>query len=79
MARYHFDYHEAELVTVDSAGEEFESIDAARKMAMIAVGEAVRDYTLAGRPGRIAILVRDDAGVVLTVSAVVQISLWVNS
>jgi hypothetical protein len=72
MARYHFDYHEAELVTVDRAGEEFESIDAARKMATIALGEAVRDFTFAGRPGRIAILVRDDTGPVLSVSATIE-------
>lgn len=36
MARYHFDYHEAELITVDQTGEEFESIAAARAQGVSA-------------------------------------------
>jgi hypothetical protein len=39
---------------------------------MIALGEAVRDFTLAARPGTIAIVVRNDGGVLLTVSATVE-------
>lgn len=74
MARYHFDYHEAELLTVDSADAEFESIDAARTMAMIALGEAVRDYSIAGRAGDITIVVRLDAEAVLTVCAAIKVT-----
>lgn len=39
---------------------------------MIALGEAVRDFTFAARPGTIAIVVRNDGGVLLTVSATVE-------
>lgn len=72
MPRFHFDYHEAERVTRDEFGQEMHSVVAAHTMAMIALGEAVRDFTLAARPGTIAIVVRNEGGVLLTVSAVIE-------
>ena len=72
MPRFHFDYHEAERVTLDEFGQEMQSVVAAQRMAMIALGEAVRDFTVAARPGTIAIVVRNDGGVLLTVSATVE-------
>ncbi|MCK1429540.1 MULTISPECIES: hypothetical protein [unclassified Bradyrhizobium] len=72
MPRFHFDYHEAERVTLDEFGQDMQSVVAAHRMAMVALGEAVRDFTLAARPGTIAIVVRNDGGVLLTVSATVE-------
>jgi hypothetical protein len=72
MPRFHFDYHEAERVTLDEFGQEMQSVIVAHRMAMIALGEAVRDFTLAARPGRIAIVVRNEGGVLLTVSATID-------
>ncbi|MCK1719922.1 hypothetical protein [Bradyrhizobium sp. 141] len=77
MPRFHFDYHEAERVTLDEVGQELQTADVARRMAMVALGEAVRDFTHAARPGSIAIVVRKDAGILLRVRAVIeQIESW---
>jgi hypothetical protein len=43
MPRFHFDYHETGRVTRDEFGQEMQSVGAAHRMAMIALGEAVRD------------------------------------
>lgn len=72
MPRFHFDYHETGRVTRDEFGQEMHSVAAAHSMAMIALGEAVRDFTFAARPGTIAIVVRNEVGVLLTVSATVE-------
>ncbi|MCK1361479.1 hypothetical protein [Bradyrhizobium sp. 199] len=72
MPRFHFDYHEEERVTLDEVGREVQSADIARRMAMVALGEAVRDFTFAARPGSIAIVVRNDAGILLRVRAIIE-------
>jgi hypothetical protein len=72
MPRFHFDYHEAERVTRDEFGQEMQSAAAAHRMAMIALGEAVRDFTVAARPGKITIVVRNDAGILLRVCAIIE-------
>ncbi|MCK1599098.1 MULTISPECIES: DUF6894 family protein [unclassified Bradyrhizobium] len=72
MPRFHFDYHEAERVTIDEVGQELQTADVARRMAMVALGEAVRDFTLAARPGSIAIVVRNNAGILLRVCALID-------
>ena len=58
MPRYYFDFHDAEGVTKDET-EELPSENAARDMALIALGEVARDVTLYGQQGQIAIEVRD--------------------
>ncbi|MCK1738397.1 hypothetical protein IVA79_31590 [Bradyrhizobium sp. 138] len=72
MPRFHFDYHEAERVILDEVGQELQTADIARRMAMVALGEAVRDFTLAARPGSIAIVVRSKAGILLRVCADIE-------
>jgi hypothetical protein len=74
MARFYFDYHEGKLVFPDHIGEELDGVQAARRMAMIALGEAVRDYSAAGHEGAICIAVRDDSGEAFRVASVIKVS-----
>jgi hypothetical protein len=74
MARFYLDCHEGKLVFPDHIGEELEGVEAARRMAMIAVGEAVRDYSTAGHVGAIRIAVRDGSGEAFRVCSVIKVS-----
>ncbi|MGY3607666.1 MULTISPECIES: DUF6894 family protein [unclassified Bradyrhizobium] len=74
MPRYYFDFHDAEGVTTDETGEELPGDNAARAMAMIALGEVARDVTMSGYEGLIAIEVRDEKKEpLLAASAVIQV------
>lgn len=73
MQRYYFDYRDATGVTEDGIGEEFPGIEAARKMALVTLGEIARDFGLSGQEGQITIEVRDGNGPVLTASATIEI------
>ena len=71
MARFYFDFHDANGIFRDDAGEELPSAIIARKEALEIVGQAVKDLTYRHSEGRVVIEVRDD-GPVLSVSAVVE-------
>lgn len=69
MARYYFDFRDAEGVARDEVGQDLDGINAVRRAAVTAAGEAVRDATLSGREGHIVIEVRDGNGRIMTVEA----------
>ena len=72
MARFYFDFHDANGVLRDDAGEELPSAIIARKVAIETVGQTVKDLTFRHVGGRVVIEVRDGDGPVLRVSAVVE-------
>ena len=72
MAKFYFDFHDANGIFRDDAGEELSSAIIARKEAIETVGQAVRDLTFRHSDGRVAIEVCDGEGPVLRVSALVE-------
>ena len=72
MARFYFDFHDANGVLRDDDGEELPSAVIARKVAIETIGHAVKDLTFRHADGRVVIEVRDGEGPVLRVSAVVE-------
>ena len=72
MPRY-FDYHEPSGTIPDEVGHDLPGIDAVRKLALTALGEATRDFTASGRTGRMVLEVREESGPVLTVFAIVGV------
>lgn len=73
MPRYYFDYHEPGGVIPGEVGYELPGMDAARKLALTALGEATRDFTAGGGTGRMALEVREESGSVLTVFAIIGV------
>jgi hypothetical protein len=71
MARFYFDFHDADGVLRDDDGDLPDAI-MARNVALESVGETVRDLTYRHDGARVAIEVRDGDGPVLRVSAVVE-------
>ncbi|MGY2904630.1 DUF6894 family protein [Bradyrhizobium sp. URHC0002] len=72
MARFYFDFHDADGILIDDAGEELPSAAIARKEALESIGEAVKELTSRHSEGRIAVEVRDSEGSILKVSALVE-------
>jgi len=72
MARFYFDFHDANGILRDEAGEELLSATVAKEEAVTTAGQMMGD--LAGRhsEGRVLIEVRDGDGPVLRVSATVE-------
>lgn len=73
MTRYFFDYHCSDgPATIDETGQELDSLDAARAMALAAAGDAALDMSRDGQEVRLRIDVRDGvrvvAGATLTIS-----------
>ena len=76
MARFYFDFHNADGILRDDEGEELASAMIARKVALETIGETVRDFTYRHDDGRAVIEVRDGEGPVLRVSAVVETTVF---
>ena len=72
MARFYFDFHDADGVLRDDAGEELASAIIARNVALETIGQTVKDLTYRHDGARVVIEVRDGDGPVLRVSAVVE-------
>jgi hypothetical protein len=72
MARFYFDFHDANGILRDEAGEELLSATVAKEEALKTAGQMIGD--LAGRhsEGRVLIEIRDGDGPVLRVSATVE-------
>jgi hypothetical protein len=68
MPRYFLDLHDENGIILDEDGEEMPDVEAARKEAMMALGEASRDFARVGTDGQLVIRVRDERGPVLSVS-----------
>jgi hypothetical protein len=69
MPRFYFDFHEDDGSTIDDDGTEFPNIDAARDEALVALGDAARDFARRHSKGRLSVRVRDGNGPVLEMSA----------
>jgi hypothetical protein len=72
MARFYFDFHDADGVLRDDDGEYLPDAIMARNVALESIGETVRGLTYRHDGARVAIEVRDGDGPVLRVSAVVE-------
>ena len=72
MARFYFDFHDANGVLRDDDGEELPSAIIARNVAFETIGETVKELTYRHDGARVVIEVRDGEGPVLRVSAVVE-------
>ena len=72
MARFYFDFHDANGILRDDDGEELASAIIARNVALESIGETVKDLTFRHSDGRVVIEVRDGEGPVLRVSAIVE-------
>jgi hypothetical protein len=69
MPRFYFDFHDHGGTTINNDGEEFPSIEAAKKEALAALGDSARDFARRYSEGRVLIRVRDGRSAVLEVSA----------
>ena len=72
MARFYFDFHDANGVLKDDDGEELPSAIIAQNVALETIGQTVKDLTYRHDGARVMIEVRDGDGPVLRVSAVVE-------
>ena len=72
MARFYFDFHDANGVLRDDDGEDLPDAVIARNVALETIGQTVKDLTYRHDGARVVIEVRDGEGPVLRVSAVVE-------
>jgi len=70
---YYFDFHERGGDIVDDTGLELPSLERAESEALDALGDVLREHTLQRPEERIEIEVRDEAGTVFCLSAVVRL------
>ncbi|WGR91661.1 MULTISPECIES: hypothetical protein [unclassified Bradyrhizobium] len=76
MPRYFFDYRDATGVIRDDVGEDLPGVDVARELALVALGDAARDFTRQGREDRLTIEIRDGEHVVAGATVTVATSWW---
>ena len=69
MSKFYFDFHDDNGTTIDVDGEEFANVEAAKREAWAALGDAGREYARRYAEGRLAIVVRDGRSLILEVSA----------
>ena len=72
MARFYFDFHDANGILRDDDGEDLPDAIIARNVALETIGETVKDLTYRHDGARVVIAVRDGEGPVLRVSALVE-------
>ena len=72
MARFFFDYQDANGVVKDDFGEELPNATVARTEALMTAGQTLRDLAYRDLEGRVVIEVRDSDGPVIRVSATVE-------
>jgi hypothetical protein len=73
MPMYYFDFHDRGGDTVDDTGLELPSVERAESEALDALGDLLREHTLQCPEDRIEIEVRNEAGTVFCLSAVVRL------
>jgi hypothetical protein len=69
MPRFYFDFDDHGGTFIDKDGEEFADVDAAKREAMAALGDAARDFWRSSPGGRLAISVRSEEGPIVELSA----------
>ena len=72
MARFYFDFHDANGILRDEAGEELPSTIVAKKEALKAASHTLKDLAHRDLEGSVVIEVRDGDGPLLRVSAFVE-------
>lgn len=73
MTRYFFDYRSSDgVVTPDDIGEELDTLDEARALALAAVGDAAVEMTREGRELHLTINIRDGVRVVAGATVIVS-------
>jgi hypothetical protein len=73
MQRYFFDFRSDEAFSTDDEGVDLSDADAAHEQAAGALADGIRDIILEGAKNqRFAIEVRDELGLVLQISAVLE-------
>ena len=73
MARFYFDFHDANGILRDEDGEELASTIIARNVALETIGQTVKDLTYHRHDAaRVVIEVREGERPILRVSAVVE-------
>ena len=72
MARFYFDFHDANGVLRDEHGEDLPDAIIARNVALETIGETVKELTYRHDGARVVIEVRDGERPILRVSAVVE-------
>ena len=76
MTRYFFDYRDANGVTRDEVGEDLPSVDAARELALVALGDAARDFSRRGREDHLTIEIRSGDQVIAGATVTIAASWW---
>jgi hypothetical protein len=75
MPRFYFDHHDSLGALPDDEGYEAVDAPAAKRLALELLGQAIMDGASCNPTmGRITIVVRDDAGPILSVSATVEVA-----
>jgi hypothetical protein len=70
---YYFDFRTGDVLSQDEEGAELPDLEAAHKVALQAIAEAVQDGVLQDLPDRSFLVeVRDELGPVLEISAVLN-------
>jgi hypothetical protein len=69
MPRFYFDFDDVGGTFIDKDGEEFADLDAAKREALAALGDAARDFCRSSTGGRLAIFLRSDEGPIFELSA----------
>ena len=75
MPRFYFDFDDSGGTFIDEDGKEFADLDAAKREAFAALGDAGRDFTRHPSGGHLTIRVRDSEGAILEVSATFEAKL----
>jgi hypothetical protein len=69
MPRFYFDFDDDRGTFLDNDGEELADVDAAKREALAALGDAARDFCRRSTGGRLAIFIRSDEGPIVELSA----------
>jgi hypothetical protein len=73
MPRFYFDFDDDGGTFIDRDGVEFADVDAAKREAMAALGDAARDFCRSSPGGRLAISVRSEEGPIVELSATFEV------
>jgi hypothetical protein len=74
MPRFYFDYEDHAGITIDDVGEEFATVEAATREAMLALGDAAKDFVHRNLKGHVVVWVRDAQRPILEVSATFNVT-----
>lgn len=73
MPLYHFHLWERDRIVIDDCGLDLPDLEAAKRKAIDALGDAVRDFAIEGFEDSVAIEIRGEDKSIMTISAVLRI------